>query len=172
MVRVVRFESRSSDQFSREATVKAEWNRPLGIQGAPYLRRWALPIPLLGWSIRLHHWLSDDDGEALHDHPTWFVTFVLSGGYRDVSQRDLKITWDHLRPWSCRLRRAAHTHAVMNVRPNTWTLCLFGREERRWSFFPFGRRPMRRDKYFAEIGHHVPGGGRVRMRPDGSEIAA
>lgn len=147
--------------------MRAEWNRPLGILGQPYLRRWALPVPILGWSIRLHHWLSDDDAEATHDHPAWFMTLVLRGGYRDHQGA----ADDVLRALSFRFRRATHTHAVLDVRPNTWTLCLFGREVRRWSFFPVGGRPMRRDKYFASIGHHTVFGNRVRLRPDGSRIA-
>lgn len=152
----------------------AEWNRALGVEGQPYLRRWVLPIPVMGWSIRLHNWLSDDDREAVHDHPTWFWTLVLRGGYRDHYRAKHQDGWnpahDQLTRGSLRFRAADHTHAVLGVLPHTWTLCLFGREDRRWSFFPKGRRPMRRDKYFAEIGHHLPSGGRVRMRPDGSLI--
>lgn len=154
--------------------MKAEWNRPLGIPGTPYLRRWVLPIPLLGWSVRLHHWLSDDDHEAVHDHPTWFWTLIIRGGYRDHYRLRHQDGWDPAEEWlwrGClRYRPSAHTHAVLDVRPNTWTLCLFGRETKRWSFFPIGRHPMKRDKYFAEIGHHTPVGDRLRIRPDGSSI--
>lgn len=146
--------------------MRFEWNRPLGIPESPYLRRWVLPIPIVGWSFRLHNWLSDDDVDATHDHPAWFVTLVLNGGYRDHSEGAEDWLWR-----GClRFRGARHTHAVLDVRPRTWTVCLFGREYRRWSFFPAGRRPMRRDKYFAEVGHHSPLGGRLRVRPDGTRI--
>jgi hypothetical protein len=155
--------------------MRFEWGRNLGIDGEPYLRRWVLPIPALGWSIRLHHWLSDDDHEAVHDHPTWFWTLVLRGGYRDLHRAFHQDGWrpaeDRLSCGSLRFRPATHTHAVLDVAPQHLTLCLFGREKRRWSFFPSGRRPMRRDKYFAEIGHHVPAGGRLRVRPDGTTIS-
>lgn len=190
IVRVVRFESRSSDQFSQEATVKAEWNRALGAPGEPYLRRWVLPIPFVGWSIRLHHWLSADDDDAFHDHPTWFRTLVLCGGYTDTSRGpgfDEKgrlvdaataLRRDAMRAGSCRYRPAVWGHMVLDVLPNTWTPCLFGREDRRWAFFWYDRdggfrlRRLCRDKYFAEVGHHTPDGGRVRLRPDGSQIEA
>lgn len=168
--------------------MKAEWNRALGVPDAPYLRRWVLPIPFLGWSIRLHRWLGADDDDAFHDHPTWFRTFVLRGGYTDTSRgpgfdekgklvdASTALIKDVLRAGSTRHRSATWSHMVLEVRPDTWTLCLFGREDRRWAFFWYDRdggfrlRRMGRDKYFAEVGHHTPAGGRVRLRPDGMSI--
>jgi len=150
--------------------MKAEWNRKLGLPEAPYARRWVLPLPK-GYSLRLHNWMHDDDPDAFHDHPTWFITFVLWGGYRDaLHMPNLKKTvYDYLRIGSIRFRSAEHLHRVTEVKPNTWTLCLFGNGKRRWSFFMNGRQ-VKRDKYFVEVGHHHPDGGRVRLRPDGSRV--
>jgi hypothetical protein len=151
--------------------VKFEWKRPLGIQADPYLKRSV--APLLGRSLRLHRWCHDDDHGALHDHPSWFITIVLRGGYTDVSEdKDGVLVLDKLRPGSIRLRPAAHRHHVVDVQPNTWTLCLFGKPKHRWAFYLDNGRRLPRDKYFAEVGHHTPDGERVRLRPDGTEIAA
>ena len=63
--------------------VDVRWGERLGREECPYLRRWAL---LLGvCSLRVHHFLSSDDDRHFHDHPWWFVTLVLRGGYTDVS---------------------------------------------------------------------------------------
>lgn len=61
------------------------WGQRVGREECPYLRRWVLNLGRLG-SIRLHHWYASDDDRALHDHPWWFATLVLKGGYADVSE--------------------------------------------------------------------------------------
>lgn len=152
--------------------MKFEWNRQLGLPEAPYARRWVLPLPR-GYSIRLHNWMHDDDPEATHDHPTWFVTFVLRGGYEDRREIESPLgnmfLCEEMQPGMIRFRPAEHRHNVIRVKPNTWTLCLFGRDKKRWSFYKDGKA-IRRDKFFAEVGHHLPDGGRVRLKPDGSRI--
>jgi len=152
----------------------------LGLPEDPYSRRWILWFgkPGQSMSLRLHHWLGNDDPDAFHDHPTWFATLVLWGGYEDWTARPPElpsplgppVRVDKLRIGSFRFRPADHQHTVQNVKPNTWTLLLFGKPGRRWSFFPFRGKAVKRDKYFAEVGHHTKDGGRVRLRPDGSRI--
>jgi hypothetical protein len=149
--------------------MKAIWRQPLGLEECPYAYRWVLPIPFTKLSIRLHQWLADDDHRSLHDHPTWFCTFVLRGGYCDV-----KIFGsDLLTAGSFRFRAATHCHQVLDVKPNTWTLCLFGNPIRKWGFYLNNtQKRIPRDKYFAEQGHHPCDGavGPVRLRPDRTRI--
>lgn len=56
--------------------------------GSPYLLRWyVIPRnPLL--NIYVHKFLRSDDDRALHDHPWWFVSLVLRGGYVEVHEAD------------------------------------------------------------------------------------
>src|SRR5215472_18922423 len=61
--------------------VLIKWAEKLGLPQCPYLIRWRAETPF--GSVRLHHWLGPDDDRAFHDHPWWFVTFVLAGGYTD-----------------------------------------------------------------------------------------
>lgn len=56
--------------------------------GDTYLRRWHL-LPRNNWfNIYLHHTVNDDDPTALHDHPYWNMSIVLSGGYYEYVPMD------------------------------------------------------------------------------------
>lgn len=123
------------------------WGEPLGRSDKPYLRRWVLSLWL--FSLRIHHWIGSDDQRCYHDHPWWFLTLILAGGYVDRSptRRDI------LRPWSVRLRPAAHQHTV-RVRPKgCWSLLLTGPDWRPWGFWVNGKF-VKRNKYFFRFGHH------------------
>lgn len=137
----------------------------LGLKTCPYMRRWIAHFG--AFSLRVHRWQASDDDEAFHDHPWWFLTLVLRGGYTDVSPTGI----DELGPGSIRLRSATHRHTVQVHKPGTWTLVLTGPAARRWGFW-VGDKLWKRDRYFATRGHHPcsPGNKRVRLRPDGMEI--
>jgi hypothetical protein len=143
-------------KFTREA---------LGLSECPYLHRWVLDFG--PFALRLHRWRSSDDARAFHDHPWWFLTLVLWGGYTDVSPAGR----DRLGVGSIRFRRSHHQHTVEIAHDPTWTLLITGRPSRRWGFWPNGKL-MKRDKYFAVHGHHpcAPAGTPVRMTPDGARI--
>jgi len=155
--------------------MKIIWNQSGGLPECPYFKRWA--IIFNKWSVRLHRWYGDDDSRAPHNHPYWFITFVIRGGYDDVSYEvdENKICtvkdMDKLRAFSWRYRPADHLHQVLNVRPNTWTILITGPAVARWGFWLKGKL-IKRDKYFAVHGHHPCDGSEigVRLKPDGSRI--
>lgn len=129
----------------------------LGRPKCPYVDRWILSLPF-GFSLRRHRWLGDDDLRYPHDHPSWFVTVVLRGGYTDVSTcpscfdsaceaKEL----DHLGPGAIRLRGALHQHSVRVDPGGATTLCLFGPETRQWGFWVDGRF-RKRNRYFYDHG--------------------
>lgn len=142
----------------------------MGCEGAYFARRWQLDFG--AFSLRLHHWTGSDDPDAMHDHPGWFATLVLWGGYDDKFMTQDGWSIDRLRFGSMRFREAEYRHTVINRYRNTWTLCIFGKPSRRWQFFSLrtGKR-LRRDKYFAEVGHHTATGERIRLSPDGRRIS-
>lgn len=119
----------------------------LGRPECPYLRRWTLLLGL--FSIRVHHFYRSDDARAFHDHPWWFVTLVLKGGYTDRSDRGD----DHLRPGSLRFRPAHHSHTVIVDPGGVWTIILTGPHRRRWGFWQNGKF-IKANKWFATHGHH------------------
>ena len=123
------------------------WRQRLGRPECPYMTRWVLD---LGWfAIRLHHWVASDDQRNPHDHPFWYITFILWGGYQDKSPSgDTRM---HVGKVAC--RRASHQHTVLVDRGGCWSLLLTGPETREWGFW-VGGKFRRRNKYFFEHGHH------------------
>jgi hypothetical protein len=109
--------------------------------------RWRLETPI--GSVRVHHWLKPDDDRAFHDHPWWFATIVLHGGYTDRSPAGD----DVLRPGSARFRRARHQHTVIPGEHGAWTLMVTGPVTRSWGFWREGRF-IKANKWFARFGHH------------------
>lgn len=125
-----------------------------------YLRRWYLipRNPLL--NVYLHQFLRDDDDRALHDHPWWFVSLILRGGYIEVSEvpggrestrcrtsvlsmrspfwrRCIAFrpaTWRHsvALPWG---KNAAGECDDYAPRVPCWTLIVTGRRSRLWGFW-------------------------------------
>jgi hypothetical protein len=128
----------------------------LGLPECPYVDRWTLSLPR-GYSLRLHRWLGDDDLRHPHDHPSWFVTAVLRGGYLDVGELAadgsgiLSVPLDHLSVGSVRFRSALHRHSVKVDPGGATTLCLFSPETRQWGFWVDGRF-RKRNRYFYDHG--------------------
>lgn len=120
----------------------------------PYMRRWWL-IRRNRWAnIYLHQVLRSDDDRALHDHPWWNVSLVLSGGYFEVRPKDgsaaaAKAPGLHERIWrgpgSVVARRAGAAHRLEVVPGGcAWTLFLTGPRLREWGFWcPQGWRHWR-----------------------------
>lgn len=137
----------------------------MGLVECPHSRRWVLDFG--AFALRVHRWYGSDDSRAHHDHPHWFLTVCAWGGYTDVSPA----CRDHLGPGSVRFRPAAHRHTVEVDPGGALTLLVTGPAVRRWGFWVDGKL-VKRDKYFAELGHHPCEDGKppVRMRPDGSRI--
>lgn len=172
--------------------MKVQWGVLGGLPECPYFRKWVIDFG--PFAIRLHRWYADDDHRAPHDHPYWFWTFVLRGGYVDIAYdvdenggctvSDAQIMGrsrrERIAPglglgrgrrWA--YRPAEHLHSVQRVLPNTWTLLISGRPFRRWGF-QIGGKKLMRDKYFAVHGHHPcdPTGDPVRIKPNGTRIGA
>lgn len=163
---------RALDVLRKISPVRLTWGQAGGLPECPYFRRWILDFGI--FALRVHRWYADDDHRAFHDHPYWFVTIVLWGGYVDVSGPETgegPPSEDRLGIGSIRFRPAHFRHSVQQVRPGTATILISGRPSRRWGFWVDGKL-IRRDKYFAVHGHHPcdPAGAPVRMKPDGTRI--
>jgi hypothetical protein len=97
----------------------------------------------------VHHWLSNDDDRAVHDHPWWFLTLVVKGGYTDSGPSGE----DHLKAPVVRFRPAWHKHTVYPDAGGCWTILLTGRPLRTWGFWPEGKF-IKNNKWFLTYGHH------------------
>lgn len=134
--------------------MKLMWNEALGLAECPYVYRWGIAIDRL-FSLRLHHWLAPDDDRYCHDHPWWFLTFVLRGGYNDISPDG---SFDVLHAPAIRFRSALHRHTVSPHPGGAWTVILTGPKKRVWGFWvPKANGKLRlltSRRYFWRYGHH------------------
>jgi hypothetical protein len=149
------------------------WHQKLGTEECPYMERWVLNLGR--FALRLHHWHRGDDPRHFHDHPWWFITFVLKGGYTDVagtatdfelqdpllaSKNQLSSKKDILTAPAVRFRPAHHRHTVDVHKGGCWTFMITGRERRKFGFWVPRKdgsgthRFKKANKYFLEHGHH------------------
>jgi hypothetical protein len=107
----------------------------------PYLDR--LRILATPWfSIYLHH-IRREDYTAPHDHPWWFGSLVLSGGYieyhyPDKSRQSVDVRTHGRFSWHTMSTRAKH--AITHVERPLWTLVVTGPVTNpEWGFYPEGK---------------------------------
>lgn len=143
--------------------------------GEVYLNRWGLSLDRVG-GVLLHRMDAPDPGIDLHDHPWWFVSVILWGGYTE-QRADIRHAQTYARlaesyPEGCtrgvverrrwlsvKTMRLDECHTITNLcRRTSWSLVIKGPRRRRWGFYmPEGWmsefdydqsvRPMRRDLF-------------------------
>lgn len=117
----------------------------IGGKQNPYLLRWYLIPRNRFFNIYLHKFLRDDDDRALHDHPWWFLSIMIWGGYMEEVYCKVTKTTDvkYRSAFSFVLRKPTHRHRVMLYRhPKDfskpipcWTIILTGPTVRTWGFW-------------------------------------
>lgn len=120
----------------------------IGDQDNPYLLRWYLWPRNRFLNLYLHKFVRDDEDRALHDHPWWFVSFLIWGRYDEtVSDDGTKAIYRNAP--SIAFRRAEHRHRVVlprlididaagvaiESRQPAWTIILTGPKSREWGFW-------------------------------------
>jgi hypothetical protein len=108
------------------------WQSIHGPDGSLYLKRlWLIKTP---WFAVMLHWiLRPDYARDLHDHPWWFIAFVLRGGYRELLPGNHKgrlVRFFNFKPYGPR-----GAHCISYVSPNTLTLVIRGRKQGIWGFY-------------------------------------
>lgn len=112
----------------------------IGPADQPYLLRWWLLPRNRITNLYLHLFCRDDDDRALHDHPWWSVSLVLSGGYFEITTA---ADGTHERRWygpgSVRIRSARFAHRIELARRDGQpvpcrTLFATGPTVRQWGF--------------------------------------
>lgn len=117
----------------------------IGSTADPYMWRWwILPRNRL-FNIYLHRILRSDDDRALHDHPWFNASILLSGGYWEVLPQQAPSSSfpvpPHNKVWrkpgSIVLRRpsAPHRLEVVEGGSATWSLFVTGPNVRDWGFW-------------------------------------
>lgn len=138
---------------------KAQWFRTL-LSGCPhqvigvdepYLRRWYLIPRNRFLNLYLHHFLRSDDDRALHDHPWWFISWIIKGRYLEWTPGSRGQMVVKMRDrWSIAYRPSRWRHRVQlpsNPIPTVqlgvwlkgevpaWTVILTGARSRSWGFY-------------------------------------
>jgi hypothetical protein len=88
------------------------------------------------FSIRLHQLTAPNWPPQCHDHPWWFVTLILRGGYLEEHQNS--ITWQ--RPGKVLYRPAKFRHNVVTPCGTAWSLLIMGPTSRKWGMVDCLRR--------------------------------
>lgn len=152
--RIARRGSRDRADGTWERSRKVGLYRRLRLRradGRIYLDRWGIGHDRLG-RVLLHRMSAPDPGIDLHDHPWWFVTIPLWGGYTeqraDIRQAAFLATLAdrhptctrgvelERRPFRPAVMRLDECHTIIELRRNTcWTLVIGGPRRRRWGFY-------------------------------------
>lgn len=118
-----------------------------------YLRRWHLIPRNKLLNCYLHHFIGNDDGPELHDHPWWSLSIVLRGGYWDVLPRDV-MTLRKAGDFILRRPRTIHRVTLSKRRDDAlkpaWSLFLTGPVVREWGFWKAGTW-IKHDEHLAAI---------------------
>lgn len=112
----------------------------IGGRENPYMIRWFI-IPRNRWfNVYLHKFCRDDDDRALHDHPWWFVSIMLRGGYAE-HHPGIGAMPNIRKAFSVAFRKATDQHRIQLFRDSEgrvkscWTLVITGRKQRTWGFW-------------------------------------
>ena len=127
----------------------------IGGKEDPYIKRWWLiPRNKLPFNIYLHNQLKDDPGEELHDHPWWFISIILKGGYIEIEPGNRNFwkllaalypktgIWKKLthiektrRAGDIIFRKAPYPHRLKLRAGPSWSIIITGRPRRPWGFY-------------------------------------
>ena len=108
---------------------------PLGPDGNPVLIEYILfRLPTFG--VMLHMICRTGHELSLHDHPWTFISIILKGGYKEVTD-----SWTRFQPPGSILFRPAEWRHRVIIEPGkvAWTLVFAGRARRRWGYWPNGK---------------------------------
>ncbi len=121
--------------------------------GKTYLSRFGFGFKNVA-SVLVHKMEAPDPGPDLHNHPWWFITIPLWGGY--IEQRtheDLAVqyakeaesgypyrgTVEVRKPFRPKLMRLSQCHTITDLRKKTaWSLVITGPVKRDWGYFTSG----------------------------------
>lgn len=119
--------------------------------GQVYLDRWGLEWNRVG-GIFIHKMSAPDPGIDLHDHPWWFTSLTLKGGYdeercgtavaspfaliQDRRGRDFRGSVRRRAPLSFQSTPLHKAHRIIRLHQVTsWSLVIHGPKRREWGFY-------------------------------------
>lgn len=95
-------------------------------EGIVHFRRWGI---LTRWfNVYVHHIAKSDEDVDPHDHPWWYMSFVLWGGYSEMLYRNSEnvIAYIYHGPRSIVVRKTTDFHKLTLVNGPAWTFVITG----------------------------------------------
>lgn len=140
----------STDYTLRQWAGRLVTGRPHLVLGGddPHLLRWYLIPRNTRLNVYLHKFLRSDDDRALHDHPWWFVSWIVRGTYDEHTPAGRSSR----RRWSVAYRPALWRHRVALTSGPAVTIVVTGRKSRMWGFWCAGDRFVRWDEWDTDTG--------------------
>lgn len=107
----------------------------IGAPGDDYLRRWFVIPRNPVFNIYLHEFIRSDDDRALHDHPWWNVSLLISGEYVEhtMPQGGVNVRKRYT-AGDLKFRTAKYAHRVELTAGACWSLFITGPRIRDWGF--------------------------------------
>jgi hypothetical protein len=102
-----------------------------GDKNPPYIRRWWVIPRNRFFNIYIHEVQQDDDDRALHDHPWINMSYVVEGGYNEVTFKGVKPLYEGQVRFRC--PSSAHRLELINGK-RTITVFITGPRIRKWGF--------------------------------------
>ncbi|MFI5404990.1 MAG: hypothetical protein ACHQ1D_00605 [Nitrososphaerales archaeon] len=113
----------------------------VGGNSQPYLKRWYIIPKNNYFNIYYHEFCANDEDRALHDHPWYSLSFILTGGYYELTygpDKTFQRKW--YKPGSLVFRWPKYTHRIeLGKKDNELilakTLFITGPVLRNWGFY-------------------------------------
>lgn len=111
--------------------------------GNDYLHRWWIIPRNNFFNIYLHLFLHSDEDRALHDHPSWNISYLLKGEYTEWTIAQGGVHHSKIyKAGNVRFRLARTAHRIELHKGPCWSLFVNGPKWRNWGFHcPKGWRP-------------------------------
>lgn len=104
-------------------------------QDPPYMKRWWVVPRNRFLNIYLHEVGQDDDDRALHDHPWYNMSYIVSGGYMEHTIKDGGVQVRTAREAGAfKFRRATAAHRLELLHSSTVSVFITGPRIRTWGF--------------------------------------
>lgn len=97
-----------------------------------YLHRWTI-LKFKSLHFRIHYVLSEDKTPFLHNHPFFYLSIILSGGYSELLQKENRLVLKKYNRFSFLFRKDSDYHRIVFVQPNTKTLFLTWKSNFPWN---------------------------------------
>lgn len=97
-----------------------------------YLHRFTF-FKLWKFHFRIHHILSIDKTPFLHNHPFFYCSIIISGGYSEIYEKNEQLIFKKNSFLNIIFRKQSTYHRITHILPNTKTLFFTFKSNQKWN---------------------------------------